>query len=52
MQKDYHEHFFGFFPFFTWGLQCLRLLDVFGFDCGNGATRSRYFRVENSEKNA
>jgi hypothetical protein len=30
MQKDYHERFFGFFAFFTWGLQCLRLLDDFG----------------------
>jgi len=30
MQKDYHERFFRFFAFFTWGLQCLRLLD--GFD--------------------
>jgi hypothetical protein len=29
MQKDYHERFFGFFAFFTWGLQCLRLLDDF-----------------------
>jgi hypothetical protein len=27
MQKDYHERFFGFFAFFTWVLQCLRLLD-------------------------
>ncbi len=26
MQKDYHERFFLFFVFFTWGLQCLRLL--------------------------
>lgn len=30
MQKDYHECFFGFFAFFTWSLQCLRLLDDFG----------------------
>jgi hypothetical protein len=30
MQKDYHEHFFGFFAFFTWVLQCLRLLDDYG----------------------
>jgi hypothetical protein len=29
MQKDYHECFFGFFAFFTWSLQCLRLLDDF-----------------------
>jgi hypothetical protein len=29
MQKNYHERFFRFFPFFTWGLQCLRLLDDF-----------------------
>jgi hypothetical protein len=29
MQKDYHERFFGFFAFFTWVLQCLRLLDDF-----------------------
>ena len=29
MQKDYHERFFGFFAFFTWGLQYLRLLGGF-----------------------
>lgn len=29
MQKDYHEHFFEYFAFFTWSLQCLRLLDDF-----------------------
>lgn len=32
MQKDYHERFLVFFAFFTWVLQCLRLLDDFG--CG------------------
>ena len=36
MQKDYHEHFFGFFAFFTWVLQCLRLLGDFGVCWKNG----------------
>ena len=52
MQKDYHERFFGFFAFFTWGLQCLRLLDDFEVVDEYGAMRSRYFRMENLEKNA
>jgi len=52
MQKDYHEHFFRFFAFFTWGLQCLRLLDDFEVVGGNGATICCYFQMEISEKNA
>ena len=51
MQKDYHERFFGFFAFFTWGLQCLRLLDDFGDVDGYGAMKSRYFLIELLKKN-
>ena len=50
MQKDYHERFFGFFAFFTWGLQCLRLLDDFGGVGGSGATDYCYFGMEILEK--
>jgi len=52
MQKDYHERFFGFFAFFTWVLQCLRLLDDFRIVCENGAIECCYFWVIFSEKNA
>jgi hypothetical protein len=52
MQKDYHERFFGFFAFFTWSLQCLRLLVDFGVVCEYCAIRSSYFGMEILEKNA
>lgn len=52
MQKDYHERFFGFFAFFTWDLQCLRLLDDFGGVGGSGATTCCYFWEVFLEKNA
>ena len=52
MQKDYHERFFGFFVFFTWVLQCLRLFDGLWYVDEVYAIYSRYFWIEFSEKNA